>query len=48
MSQWLIGLIGIVYFVVCIDLYRQGKPDLALMFLGYCVAQWGVLWAALK
>jgi len=48
MSQWLIGLIGIVYFVVCIDLYRQGKPDLALLFLGYCVAQWGVLWAALK
>jgi hypothetical protein len=48
MSQWLIGVIGIVYFVVCIDLYRQGKPDLALMFLGYCVAQWGVLWAALK
>jgi hypothetical protein len=48
MSQYLIAIIGVVYFVVCIDLYRQGKPDLALMFLGYCVAQWGVLWAALK
>lgn len=43
-----IGIIGVVYGVVCIDLYRQGKHDLALMFLGYCIAQWGVLWAASK
>jgi hypothetical protein len=48
MSQWLIGLIGIVYAIVAVDLYRQGKHDLALMFVGYCIAQWGVLWAAMK
>jgi hypothetical protein len=48
MSNYLIGIIGVVYGVVAIDLYRQGKFDLALMFVGYCVAQWGVLWAASK
>lgn len=48
MSNYLIGIIGVVYGVVAIDLYRQGKPDLALMFVGYCIAQWGVLWAASK
>lgn len=48
MSNYLIAIIGVVYGVVAIDLYRQGKHDLALMFVGYCIAQWGVLWAASK
>ena len=48
MSNWLIAAVGVVYAIVCIDLLRQGKYDLSLMFLGYCVAQWGVLWAASK
>lgn len=48
MSAWLIGFIGVVYAIVAIDLFRQGKMDLAIMFTGYCIAQWGVLWAAMK
>lgn len=48
MSNWLIGAIGITYAIISVDLYRTGKHDLALMFLGYCIAQWGVLWAAMK
>jgi hypothetical protein len=48
MSYWLIALVGMIYVVVCLDLYRQGKLDLALMFLGYAVAQAGVWLAANK
>ncbi len=42
MASLLIGIIGIVYIVVAIDLYRTGKAYLALMFLGYAVAQVGI------
>jgi hypothetical protein len=48
MSSWLIALVGMIYVVVCLDLYRRGKFDLALMFLGYAVAQAGVWLAANK
>lgn len=48
MSSWLIALVGCIYMVVCLDLYRQGKIDLAIMFLGYAVAQGGVWLAANK
>jgi hypothetical protein len=48
MSSWLIALVGMIYVVVCLDLYRQGKFDLALMFLGYAVAQAGVWLSANK
>lgn len=48
MSGPLIAFIGIVYVVVSIDLLRQGKGDLALMFFGYAVAQAGVWMAATK
>jgi hypothetical protein len=48
MSTWLIGIIGVVYLVVSVDLYRQGKGDLALMFFGYAIAQAGVWLAASK
>jgi hypothetical protein len=48
MSSWLIAFVGMIYVVVCLDLYRQGKLDLAIMFLGYAVAQAGVWLAANK
>lgn len=48
MSGPLIAFIGVVYLVVSMDLYRQGKGDLALMFFGYAVAQAGVWMAATK
>lgn len=48
MSTWLIGLVGIIYLIVSVDLYRQGKGDLALMFMGYAIAQAGVWLAATK
>lgn len=42
MSSWLIALVGVIYAVVAIDLYRTGKSYLALMFVGYAIAQVGV------
>jgi hypothetical protein len=48
MSSWLIGVIGVVYLIVSVDLYRTGKGDLALMFFGYAIAQAGVWLAATK
>lgn len=48
MSSWLIALVGMIYAVVAADLYRQGKGDLALMFVGYAIAQAGVWMAATK
>lgn len=47
MSSWLIAAIGIVYLFVAADLMMQGKSWLALMFLGYSIAQVGV-WGAAK
>lgn len=48
MSSWLIGVIGVVYLFVAGDLYRTGKPYLALMFLGYAIAQVGIWLEASK
>lgn len=48
MSSWLIGIIGIVYLIVAGDLYRNGKSYLALMFLGYSIAQVGIWLEASK
>jgi len=48
MSTWLIGIIGLVYLYVAVDLYLTGKPYLALMFLGYSVAQVGIWFEASK
>ena len=48
MSTWLIGIIGVVYLYVAVDLYLQGKPFLALMFLGYSIAQVGIWFEAGK
>ena len=48
MSSLLIGIIGVVYLVVAGDLYRNGKSYLALMFLGYSIAQVGIWLEASK
>lgn len=48
MSSLLIGIIGVVYLIVAGDLYRNGKSYLALMFLGYSIAQVGIWLEASK
>ena len=42
MSAALIAAVGVVYFVIAIDLYRSGQPGLALAFAGYAVSNIGL------
>ena len=48
MSAWLIALVGFIYMVVSIDSFYHGKYAIALMFLGYAIAQVAVYWIAIK
>lgn len=42
MSAWLIAFIGIVYFVVAIDLFVKGNIGLSIAFLGYSLGNVGL------
>jgi len=45
MSAPLIGVVTAIYFLVCIDLWIKGQSGMALCFLGYSIANIGLLWA---
>ena len=45
MSAPLIGVVTLIYFVVCIDLWIRGNPGMSLCFLGYTIANIGILMA---
>ncbi len=46
MSGWLIGFTGIIYLVVAVDLWWEGKNGLAIAYLGYAFANVGLYMAA--
>jgi hypothetical protein len=46
MSSWLIWIIGIVYLVVAVDLFRKGQVGLGLAFIGYFIGNCGLGLAA--
>jgi hypothetical protein len=46
MSGWLIGVVTVIYLGVAISFIFEGKPGMALTFLGYSVANIGLIWAA--
>ncbi len=46
MSAWLIATIGVVYLVVAISLWFEGKPGLAVAFLGYALGNVGLFMEA--
>jgi hypothetical protein len=43
MAAWLIAVVGGVYLLTAVSLWLQGKPGLAVAFLGYAFANIG-LW----
>lgn len=43
MSSWLIGVIGVVYFVVAIDQFIKGGVGTGIMFLGYALGNVGLV-----
>jgi hypothetical protein len=42
MSAWLIAFIGIVYFIIAIDLLLKGNVGLSISFLGYSLGNVGL------
>lgn len=46
MSGWLIGIVTVIYCGVAISFWFEGKPGMALTFLGYSVANVGLIWAS--
>lgn len=45
MSGWLIGLVGLIYLGVAVSEYRGGNTGMALTFVGYSVANVGLIMA---
>ena len=43
MSTWLIGIIGVVYFMVAIDQFIKGGVGTGIMFLGYALGNVGLV-----
>jgi hypothetical protein len=46
MSGWLIGIVTLIYVGVAVSFVLEGKPGMALTFLGYSVANVGIIWAS--
>ena len=46
MAAWLIALTGVIYAYVAADLAWQGKPGLAIAYLGYAFSNIGLYIAA--
>jgi hypothetical protein len=46
MSTWLIGAMGMVYFVVALDQFRKGGIGTGIMFLGYAMGNVGLVMVA--
>ena len=48
MSAWLIGVVGVVYTVVAIDLLMKGSTGLGIAFVGYALGNVGFYMEAAK
>lgn len=46
MAAWLIAAIGVVYLVVSVQLFIEGKLGLSIAFLGYSLGNVGLYLAA--
>jgi hypothetical protein len=46
MSAWLIATIGVVYFIIAMDLFWKGQVGLGISFLGYSLGNVGLYMVA--
>jgi hypothetical protein len=46
MSAWIIGVVTLLYAGTALS-YLPERPGMAFTFLGYCVANIGLIWDAL-
>lgn len=48
MSAWLIGLVTFIYLGVSIGYALDGRNGMAFTFVGYALANIGLIWDAVK
>lgn len=48
MAAWLIAMIGVVYTVVAVSLFFEGKLGLSIAFVGYALGNVGLYLEAAK
>lgn len=48
MSAWLIGVVTVIYCAVAVSFYLEGRPQMAIAFAGYALANIGFIWEALR
>jgi len=46
MSSWLIGVVGVIYLATAAFFLTEGKPGMALTFIGYAIANVGLIWGS--
>ncbi len=46
MSTWLIGAMGVGYFIVACDQFMKGGIGQGIMFLGYAMGNVGIMMVA--
>jgi hypothetical protein len=46
MSSWLIGFVGVIYLATAAFFVAEGKPGMALTFIGYSIANVGLIWGS--
>lgn len=42
-SAWMMAVVGVIYGGTVVALYLEGQPYKALMFVGYVIAQIGIV-----
>lgn len=48
MSPLFLTIVGLLYIGAAVDFYLKGNPGMALAFACYAVANYGLMWAAMK
>lgn len=48
MSAWLMAVVAVIYAFTAYCLWMEGKPGLAVAFIGYVIGNLGLILAALQ
>lgn len=46
MSIWALHVVGVCYLLTAIDMFTSHKFGMAMAFLCYAIANYGLLWAS--
>lgn len=48
MSAWLIGVVTLIYLGVAVGYYMDSRSGMAFTFVGYALANLGLIWDSLS